>query len=76
MCELPSSSLERPLLAPWCLPHLCALRRGGPFQGVPCFYNEEQDKRRRDRSEERGRRAGEDLQALAGVEGAGLWGES
>ena len=29
LCELPSSSLERPLLAPWCLPYLCALRRVG-----------------------------------------------
>ena len=65
LCELPSSSLERPLLAPWCLPYLCALRRVGPFQGVPCFYYEEQDERRRDRS------GGERKKGRGGLIGSG-----
>lgn len=44
-CELMDLG-RRPLLARHLL-HLCALRGVGPFQGVPCFYYEEQDGRER-----------------------------
>lgn len=74
VCEPPSSRLERPLLAPWCLPHLCALRRVGLSRAFPTFIMKNKTEEREAEVEGRGRRAGEDLQGRS--MGAGRWGES